>query len=62
MESMDIRLYEFVNNLRLKAHEYENIALDNEKHRPDLTIKMVGMMYAYREIADKIEDEFCDLL
>lgn len=60
MTELDLKLYEFVRNLRLQADKYENMAIANEKNRPNLTVKLCGMAEAYREIADKIEDKFRD--
>lgn len=59
MTEIDLKLYEFVKNLRLQADEYEQIAINN-KDGENLTVKLVATMYAYREIADKIEQKFRD--
>jgi hypothetical protein len=60
MTEIDLKLYEFVKELRSQADEYENMAINNEKLRPNFTVRMCGMADAYREVADKIEQEFRD--
>lgn len=54
---MEKELTEFVNNLRLQAKEFEEYAINNSVGE-NFTIKFCSMMYAYREIADEIENKF----
>lgn len=57
MTEMDLKLYEFVRELRLGADEFEKQAINAGGN---LEVKLVSTMYAYREIANRIEAEFRD--
>lgn len=54
LEENDLKIHEFVKNLRSQADEFQEIALNN---KGNIEVKFVSMMYAYREIASNIEQE-----
>lgn len=54
MVEMELKIHEFIKNLRTQADEFQDIALNS---KGNIEVKFVAMMYAYREIARSIEQE-----